>query len=74
MIPKLDFISETVSDIPCSNCGGKVQEFSVPSDIWNAVVRHYGQETDNEYLCIWCFVSAFTRWFRDVLPVPTRAN
>jgi hypothetical protein len=74
MIPKLEFISETISETPCSNCGGDVQEFSIPSDIWNAVVRRSGKEIDNEYLCIWCFVSAFVRWFHDVLPVPTRAD
>jgi hypothetical protein len=72
MIQELDFISDETSEVPCSNCGGPVQEFSIPSDVWNAVVRRYGQETGNEYLCIWCFASAFVRWFQDFMPEPKR--
>jgi len=43
------------SGIPCVNCGGQVVEFTVPSDIWNAVVRLGGPEHDREYLCWNCF-------------------
>jgi len=72
MIQKLEFISETISGTPCSNCGGDVQEYSIPSDVWNIVVRRRGKEANNEYLCVWCFASAFVCWFHDVLPVPQR--
>jgi len=54
-----------VSPIPCSNCGGLVREFSVPNDIWNDVVRENKGETDNEYLCMRCFASAFVRWYKE---------
>jgi hypothetical protein len=74
MIKKLDFISETVSKIPCSNCGGRVQEFSIPGEVWNDVIRHHGKETHNEYLCIWCFTSAFVRWYADTMPAPRRGK
>lgn len=57
------FVSEEISEVPCSNCGGEVTEFSIPNDIWNAVVRKGSKETDNEYLCVWCFVNAFIQWF-----------
>jgi hypothetical protein len=69
---KLDFISEEISEVPCANCGGPVQEFSIPNDIWNSVVRRHEKETEGEYLCIWCFTSAFVRWFQDVMPEPRR--
>lgn len=53
------------SKIPCVQCGKEVQEFSVPNNVWNSVVRPNGHETNNEYLCVWCFldklVSAYSR-------------
>jgi DNA-directed RNA polymerase subunit RPC12/RpoP len=52
-----NFISDSISTIPCSNCGGRVQEFSVANELWNKVVRKNGKETNREYLCIWCFAS-----------------
>lgn len=44
---------------PCLLCGEGVVEFSVPNDLWNAIVRRGGPETDQEYLCISC-------WYRKV--------
>jgi DNA-directed RNA polymerase subunit RPC12/RpoP len=43
------------SDIPCCECGGKVEEFTVPNELWNAVMRPDGYETDKEYLCFECW-------------------
>jgi hypothetical protein len=69
---KLSFISENVSKIPCSNCGGKVQEFSVPNPVWNAIVRKNGKETDKEYLCVWCFTSCVVEWFDGIKSLLTQ--
>ena len=44
--------------IPCQCCGKGVVEFSIPSPLWNAVVRRGGPEGDREYLCIACWHSA----------------
>jgi hypothetical protein len=60
---KLKFISQTISQIPCSNCGGDVQEFSVPNVVWNNIVRRGSGEADNEYLCVWCFVAEVVEWY-----------
>lgn len=50
------FINDRVTG-RCSNCGGEAVEFSVPSPVWNKVVRSQtgGRESENEYLCVWCF-------------------
>lgn len=49
------FFSTEPSTVPCVLCRGVVFEFSVPSELWNAVVRRGGPETDKEYLCVNCF-------------------
>ena len=36
------------STIPCARCGGRCIEFTVPNDVWNAVVRRSGEERDDE--------------------------
>ena len=59
---ELKFISIEASDTPCSNCNGEVQEFSIPDKVWNKIIRNDGKETDNEYLCIWCFVARVVDW------------
>ena len=42
--------------IPCTTCKTPVaNEFTVPNEVWNAVVRRGGRETDNEYLCESCY-------------------
>jgi len=46
---------EFISEVPCCECGGKVVEFSVPSELWNMVMRPDGHETDKEYLCFDCW-------------------
>lgn len=43
------------SDIPCFECGNNVVEFSVPDELWNAVMRPDGHETGKEYLCFDCW-------------------
>jgi hypothetical protein len=60
------FISDKVNESPCSNCGGEVIDYSIPNDVWNKVVRGQtgGRETENEYLCIWCFVDFVIRMMR----------
>lgn len=60
------FISSEISVVPCSNCGGDVIEFSVPNHIWNEIVRSNDKETDNEYLCVWCFISYLFVWFEKI--------
>lgn len=48
-----------MTEIPCCKCGGVViDEFSVPSELWNAVMRPDGHETDQEYLCFECWNGA----------------
>ncbi len=47
-----------ISSIPCHICGGEVNEFSIPNDIWNKVIRLDGHEHDQEYLCLNCWYSA----------------
>jgi hypothetical protein len=43
------------NDIPCCECGGKVEEFTVQNELWNAVMRPDEHETDKEYLCFECW-------------------
>src|SRR3990167_1080612 len=43
------------STIPCARCGGQCVEFTVPNDVWNAVVRRGGKERDDEYMCEACY-------------------
>lgn len=61
--------NDKVSEVPCSNCGGEVIEFTIPNDIWNKVIRLDGHEHANEYLCAGCFFGAL----RTVLGLPQRA-
>jgi hypothetical protein len=50
------------SKIPCCLCGGKVIEFTVPSEIWNKVMRPNGKETDKEYICYECWDKKLTKF------------
>lgn len=43
------------SSVPCCNCGGVVYEFTVHNYDWNKLIRGDSPETDQEYLCVWCF-------------------
>jgi hypothetical protein len=52
------FFNDEISSIPCTQCGGKVVEFSIPNDIWNKVIRLDGHESSNEYLCVNCWFDA----------------
>jgi hypothetical protein len=56
------------STIPCCKCGGPVVEFTVPNDIWNAVIRRGGHETDQEYLCMDCWYKALRAYLADTQP------
>jgi len=50
------FISNEVSTIPCSRCGGKVIEFTVPNDIWNKIIRdNLNTSDESEYICVECW-------------------
>ena len=51
-----------VSEVPCCKCHGEVIEFTVPNELWNAVMRPDGCETDQEYLCFDC-------WNKELLAV-----
>lgn len=53
--------ADEISGIPCDLCGGDVIEFSIPSDIWNKVIRLDGHEHDKEYLCMVCFFDALRK-------------
>ena len=45
--------------LPCSNCGGPHRfDTSVPSAVWNPVIRKRGL---HEYLCLSCIVREFVR-------------
>lgn len=45
--------------LPCGLCGNPVGiEFSIPNEIWNAVIRPDGDEQDHEYLCYPCWLKA----------------
>lgn len=50
--------NDAISETPCERCSGAVIEFSIPNDIWNAVIRTEGHERDDEYLCMDCFFDA----------------
>jgi hypothetical protein len=44
----------------CNGCGGPCPyEMSIPSVLWNRVIRADGPEGDNEYLCPTCIIHAF---------------
>lgn len=49
---------ERTSTIPCCLCNGPVEEFSIPNEAWNRIIRKGGPETDKEYLCWACFEKA----------------
>jgi hypothetical protein len=52
------------SSIPCARCGDSCVEFTVPNEVWNAVVRRGGKEGADEYICEACYrlaVEAFVR-------------
>lgn len=44
-----------ISEISCCKCGGEVNEFVVPNELWNIVMRPDGHETNQEYLCFDCW-------------------
>lgn len=46
------------SEVPCRRCGGVVREFTVPNEVWNAVIRVDGRERDDEYICLACWYVA----------------
>lgn len=51
-------MSDTISrnNLACDRCGETVlQEFTVPSPVWNAVVRRGGPEQPSEYICEQCY-------------------
>lgn len=47
-----------LSSVPCAKCGKGCVEFTIPNEIWNAVIRPDGREHDEEYLCIACWEKA----------------
>lgn len=49
---------DLISSIKCARCGGHVVEFTIPNDIWNAVIRPDGRERDDEYICMACWHKA----------------
>lgn len=51
------------SAVPCCKCKGPVVEFTVPNEVWNAIIRRNGPETDQEYLCKDCYIAACTEYF-----------
>jgi len=58
LFTELDFKIASRSSIPCARCGGVVIEFSVPNDIWNAIVRRDAPEGSDEYMCHACWLRA----------------
>ena len=47
-------------DETCSNCHGPYEyDISIPSPLWNKVIRPEGHETGNEYLCGSCIIKQF---------------
>ena len=50
------FWAGKTSPIPCQHCGGPVIEFSIPSPLWNSIMRPDGREHTKEYICIDCFL------------------
>lgn len=51
--------------LACARCRGKVKEFTVPNDVWNAVVRRGGPESVGEYLCEACYRHAVEDYVRE---------
>lgn len=62
------WFSDAPSEVPCGDCGGQVCEFSVPNDVWNAVVRIGRGEGafGSEYICFGCFHERVTAFVRGV--------
>lgn len=54
------------STVPCCECGGDAVEFTVPNDIWNAVMRPDEKETDREYLCLDCWYKALRNYINNL--------
>ena len=51
----------------CGNCGGPyIYDTSVPSAVWNAVIRTKGM---SEYLCAACILGEFGSWHYVDIPV-----
>jgi hypothetical protein len=51
--------ASSAADLPCGRCGGPcLFDTSVPSVLWNRVVRPLG---GSEYLCASCVIAAFAR-------------
>lgn len=45
--------------IPCARCNELItEEFVIPDDIWNAVIRVDGRERGDEYICLDCWHAA----------------
>jgi hypothetical protein len=59
---------EKHSEVPCARCGGQCVEFTVPNDVWNAVVRLGGKEREDEYLCEACYRRAVEVFVRSATP------
>lgn len=59
------WFSRTPSEVSCGECGGECCEFTIPSDVWNAVVRAKGY---SDYLCVGCYHEAVTRHIRAMQP------
>ena len=59
------------SGTPCARCGGPCVEFTVPNDVWNAVVRLGGSERDDEYICEACYRKAVESWIRSASTATT---
>ncbi len=53
--------NDQITAIPCGICGGQCIEFSIPSDIWNEVIRRGKRQYESEYLCMDCFLDALRR-------------
>lgn len=76
-------MTERTNNPPCDRCGGPHEfDTSLPSPLWNEVIRAHGEA---DYLCLSCIVSIFARWQEsfpatlwgqgfDGLPIEVRIN
>ena len=80
-ISELQRAQVNAAGFPCGRCGQEChEEFTVPNDVWNAVIRRGKGEGSDEYICESCYLEAVTAFVRaiapnaDAVPHPGRAG
>lgn len=49
--------------MPCARCGVPVaEEFVIPNDVWNPIIRGATGERDDEFICLECWWNAVRKY------------